>query len=422
MWASRFLVGTLALLLFVGLASPATAKVSWDWKLDSGELDLEDYGANKGAKSPTLSCAMALSWLKTRGKGVEPDQKNYAGKLKHLEPLRGNIQKKCDKKNKVIMAPVAKSLNSKLKSEGLELTSVSTGDWDKKALSKAVKALDEGYYLLYGQGAKVFCTVAIHRKSGRKTVFNPYAGQFYSKKSSNIAAELVTSFEVLSLSTFEIMKVSTGEQEVAIAWDWFFAQKDPQDPKTGKFMLRILAKDPVVNDGVCFGMAYNWCKRIQKKEKPKRANFEDTKSYLKIVQGFRKYDRNSDYYLDLGKAQGMKMELIGPTDFKRSWSEITDSINALKTGAYMFVFRCDGGGHATAVQVTTKGTSGKFFDPNLGQFSIAKGQYSLGEFVADTLKSVYGVDSYPRGNNGKWFFVDMEVTDKKKLKAAPELP
>jgi hypothetical protein len=320
-------------------------------------------------------------------------------------------------------------VNGKLEHDGLYLHATSNGAWNEAALAKAIKDAPEADYLVYGEGNGVFAAAGVQRASGDKVVFDPYKGEYADKESAAVVKKLVADLAELQLTTFQLCKVEIREVSAPITWDWHFNQMDPQQGGDAP-PLRELATDPSVNQGICFGMSYNWCKRILKNDRPKREHYEKPEPYKAMAAEYKKYaEGKSTHYYDLAKSEGLEFEDIpkdGAFNFKNSWRDIIPSVNDLEPGAYIWVIRTKwhgNSGHAMALKVDKKAKTGKFFDPNLGQFTIAEGQQKLGEFLARGVGRFYQQGGYDlKGQDGKWFFLGVHVKNAQTLRASPEVP
>lgn len=219
-----------------------------------------------------------------------------------------------------------------------------------------------------------------------------------------------------SLAALAVVGMLAG---VALAdlgrWDWTFSQGSQLE-------RRKLDDDALVGEGICYAMSYNWVKRGLKKKEVSKELYESKEKFERLAEQFRDYMRDDEhddadgFWVDRGTSEGLKLEEVADEEFKRSHKKLIKKVDGLKTGFYLLGMTNDDGGHEMAFEITTKKKAGRFFDPNLGQFTVTKkNSESPGEMIARVLDALYE-DEYTK--DGSFDIYRVTVADKKKFKKA----
>jgi hypothetical protein len=222
------------------------------------------------------------------------------------------------------------------------------------------------------------------------------------------------------------------------SWDWTFSQgkmlKKMEKAAVTRNLGSLQKLHKSIADGVCAAMSYNWCKRRMRGEKAEAKTYSDSKKLFKKLateqKSYIESGRGIGYFVDVAKNEGVGMKVPAPNDkamrgeFGGTAEKMVFCLDRLDPGMYMFNCRGGKGGHAMAMDLDAKGI-GSFFDPNIGQMTVAKGDgRTLGEFIAAVILEAEEGDGskayadYVTAPKAWWQVIRLDTHDLGKLKSA----
>jgi hypothetical protein len=275
---------------------------------------------------------------------------------------------------------------------GLVLTKLVAGKSSAELIG-GLKTLDgaAGVLYLYSTKDKRYTALAFGGPKNKKKLFDPFDGQLASDDVAELAGAVFFTYGK-AFDTFVLVK-AVEEVKSGPSWDWDFDQGHMIDKlTTGRYRatrsggtLQKLFPDGC--EGICLAMSFDWIKRTMAGTAATSAAYLDPKKFVKMAKfqleledSFLKLApiaAQEGYTIDSSINSKDNPNLVGP--FAGSTKDLVFKIDQLASGFYL-LWTWGKDGHFMAFQKTGKVT-GKFFDPNIGQATVAAGGESLGALV-----------------------------------------